>query len=327
MGTPPSDAKTFQNKYGTDVNAFFPQATTIHAGDSVRFTPVGFHNLDLPKKGGAPAQTILPTGQKVAGAADAAAAAFWFNGQDVVGFNPLLLASGFGKKFSYTGAKAINSGLPASAKPKPLTVKFAKAGSYTFFCDLHPGMKGTVKVLGKSKSVPSAKADAKRVKAQVASALAVAKKLSSTTPPAGTVDVGVAGKGGVEFFGMVPATTTVPVGTTLTFRMSPGTYENHTATFGPGDAAKDPSSYLGALAKSFEGPAPDPIAVYPSEVPGTLATLAPTLHGNGFWNTGVMDVVNASPLPPSGKVTFGAPGTYTYFCLIHTDMKGTVVVQ
>jgi plastocyanin len=327
MGTPPTTEGKAIGKLSVDVNAFFPKTTTIHAGDSVRFTPAGFHNVDLPKKGGAPTQANVPTGQKVAGAADAAAAAFWFNGQDVVGFNPAMLKSGFGKKFSYTGAKAVNSGLPLSNKPKPMTVKFAKAGSYTFFCDLHPGMKGTVKVLGKGRSVPSAKADAKRVKDQVASALAVAKKLPSTTPPAGTVDAGVAGKGGVEYFGMVPATTTVPVGTTLTFRMSPGSYESHTATFGPGDAEKDPSSYLGALAKSFEAPSPDPIAVYPSEMPGSLATLTPTLHGNGFWSSGVMDLDSASPLQPSSKVTFGAPGTYTYYCLIHTNMKGTVVVQ
>jgi plastocyanin len=36
---------------------------------------------------------------------------------------------------------------------------------------------------------------------------------------------------------------------------------------------------------------------------------------------------NASPLPSSNTVTFGAPGTYTYYCMIHPFMKGTVVVQ
>jgi plastocyanin len=327
MGIPPSAAKAFRPT-DADVNAFFPSSTTIHVGDSVRFLAVGFHNLDLPKKGGKPTALIAPTGQAIAGANDAAGAAFWFNGKENLQFNlPALAPAGFGKKFTYTGAKGVQSGLPLVNKPKPVTVKFAKAGTYTYYCDVHTGMKATVKVVAKSKSVPSAKADAKKVKDQVAKALAVAKAAPKTKPPAGVIDVGVAGKGGVEYFGMVPASSTVPVGTTLTFRMSPGTYDDHTASFGPGVPDKEPTSYLGAIAKSFEGATLDQLGVYPSEAPGTIATLAPTLHGNGFWNSGVMDGSSATALPGSSQVTFGAPGTYDFYCLIHTFMKGTVVVQ
>jgi plastocyanin len=327
MGTPPSVAKSFQ-KTGADANAFFPATTTIHVGDSVRFLPVGFHNLDLPKKGGAVTPLLTPqAGKTVTGLADTAGAPFWFNGQPVIGFNfPALLPSGFGKKFTYTGAKGVQSGLPLSAKPKPVTVKFAKAGSYTYYCDVHPGMKASVKVVAKSKGIPSAKAHAARVKAQAARALATAKKLAKTKVPAGTVDLGVAGKGGVELFAMVPAQTTVPVGTTLKFQMSPGTFEVHTATFGPGNI-EDPNSFIGKIAKSFEGAEFDQSGVYPSESPGTVGTLTPTLHGNGFWNSGALDGVSASPLPAASQVTFGAPGTFTYICIIHPEMKGTVTVQ
>ena len=88
---------------------------------------------------------------------------------------------------------------------------------------------------------------------------------------------------------MSPAYLTVPRGTTVKFQMSKGSYEAHTATFGPGDAEKEPTSYLGAIAASFAGPAPDPRAVYPSELPGTTAVAEPALHGNGFWNSGVLD--------------------------------------
>jgi plastocyanin len=327
MGIPPSAGKSFEPTR-SDVNAFFPSSTTIHVGDSVRFLAVGFHNLDLPKKGGKPTALIAPTGQAIAGANDAAGAAFWFNGQQNLQFNlPALAPVGFGKKFTYTGAKGVQSGLPLVNKPKPVTVKFAKTGSFTYYCDIHSGMKATVKVVAKSKRVPSAKADAARVKDQVSKALAVAKAAPKTKPPAGTVDVGVAGKGGVEYFAMVPAKSTVPVGTTLTFRMSPGTYDDHTATFGPGDPDKEPTSYLGKIAKSFEGDTLDQQGVYPSEAPGTTATLVPTLHGNGFWSSGVMDGSSATPLPNSSKVTFGAAGTYNFYCLIHPFMKGTVTVQ
>jgi plastocyanin len=40
-----------------------------------------------------------------------------------------------------------------------------------------------------------------------------------------------------------------------------------------------------------------------------------------------MDTSNASPLPASGAVTFGAPGSYDFYCLIHPFMKATVTVQ
>jgi plastocyanin len=327
MGIPPASAKKFRPT-GSDVNAFFPSSTTIHAGDSVRFLAVGFHNLDLPKKGGKPTPLIAPTGQAIAAANDAAGAAFWFNGQQNLQFNlPALAPVGFGKKFTYTGAKGVQSGLPVANKPKPVTVKFAKTGSFTYYCDVHSGMKASVKVVAKSKPVPSARADAKKLDDQVSKALSVAKGLSKVKPPAGVVDLGVAGKGGVEFFDMVPKTSTVPVGTTLTFRMSPGTYEDHTATFGPGDPEKEPTSYLGTIAKSFEGTTLDQSGVYASEAPGTLATLTPALHGNGFWNSGVLDGSGATPLPAANQVTFGAAGTYNFYCLIHPFMKGTVVVQ
>jgi plastocyanin len=326
MGIPPASAKKFRPT-GSEVNAFFPSATTIHAGDSVRFLAVGFHNLDLPKKGGKPTPLIAPTGQAIAGANDAAGAAFWFDGQQNLQFNlPALAPVGFGKKFTYTGAKGVQSGLPVANKPKPVTVKFAKTGSFTYYCDIHTGMKASVKVVAKSKPVPSAKADAKKLADQVSKALAVAKGLSKVKPPAGVVDVGVAGKGGVEFFDMVPKASTVPVGTTLTFRMTRDTREVHTATFGPGNI-EDPNSFIGKIAKSFEGPAIDQSGLYPSDPPGTMASVSPTLHGNGFWNSGALDGTSATPLPVANQVTFGTPGTYTYYCLIHPFMKGTVTVQ
>ncbi|HEX7300649.1 MAG TPA: hypothetical protein VF257_16745 [Solirubrobacteraceae bacterium] len=327
MGTPPSAGKSFEKRF-VDVNAFFPSTTTIHRGDSVRFLPVGFHTLDLPATGGQPIPLITPQGsQVVTGAVDAAGAPFWFNNQPLLSFNlPALAPAGFGKTFTYTGARGVESGLPLINKPKPVTVKFAKTGTFTYFCDVHPGMKATVRVLGKTKHVPSARAHARSIRHQIALDLVRSKNLSKAKPPANTVNVGVAGKGGTEYFGMVPAKSTVPVGTTLTFRMSPGTYETHTATFGPGDINK-PSSYIGKIAASFEGPVISPLAIYPSDPPGTVASLSPTLHGNGFWNSGAMDQVAASPPPAANQVTFSTPGTYTFHCLIHTFMKGTVVVQ
>jgi plastocyanin len=324
MGLPPASQKTFE-KAGSDANAFFPSSVRIRTGDVVAFQPVGFHTVDMPASG-APLPLLAPTGKKVA-ASDAAGIPFWFNARDEVGFDKRLLKTSYGKTL-VKGPARITSGLPLGRKLKPMRVRFKKAGLYTYYCNIHPGMKGTVRVVGKGAPIPSAKSDAARVKAQVAKALATAKALpTATKPPANTISVGAEGKGGITYFGMLPDNLTVPAGTTVNFAMPVGSSDVHTATFGPGNPDK-PKEYLGAIAASFQGAVFDGRGVYPSEPPGSPpAALSPTLHGNGFWSTGVMDAVAASPPPGAGAVTFSTPGTYQFVCLIHTFMKGTITVQ
>ncbi len=326
MGAPRAALKVLQQRYGSEANDFFPHVTTIHVGDSVRFRLSGFHTVDLPKKGGDPLP-FATTGPPQSGIVDAAGAPFWFNGQPQIQFNPALLPSKFGKIAGYSGSKRVTSGLPlAQGRIPPMTVNFTKQGTYDYYCNIHPGMEGTVKVLAASKTLPTRQKVAANLKKQINRDINTAKGLSSATPPAGTVYVGMGGANDVEYFGMVPGTITVPVGTTLKFAMPPKTTETHTATFGPGDPEKDPASYLGQVAAGFAKPVFDNISTYPSDVPGAPVALTPVLHGNGFWNSGAIDQ-NASPLPSSNTVTFGAPGTYTYYCMIHPFMKGTVVVQ
>jgi plastocyanin len=186
-------------------------------------------------------------------------------------------------------------------------------------------MKAKIVVKGKHAHIPTAKQDKKRIKAQVKLALKRAKKLPTSSAPANTVYVGGSATGGVEYFGMLPATLTVPRGTTVKFAMSLKSFDAHTATFG-GDP-NDPNSYLGPIAQSFEGPQLDQRGLYPSELPPAVVSYSSTLHGNGFWNSGVMDRSAASPLPSSNSVKFDTPGTYDYYCVIHPFMHGQVVVQ
>ena len=94
------------------------------------------------------------------------------------------------------------------------------------------------------------------------------------------------------------------------------------------DARTDPTSYIGAIADSFNLPQFDPRGVYPSEPLGTIGQLTPTYHGNGFWNSGALDAQSATALvQPTAKVTFAQPGTYHFACMIHPVMRGTVTVQ
>lgn len=330
MGPPPKTQEMLGDKYGGDVNAFFPSVTTINVGNTVTFTP-GFHNVDFPAKGQQPLPFIIPTGDKASGASDAAGAPFWFNGQDIVGFNPAMANPDTTLTHSGSG-KRVASGIPViGPKPKPIEVKFTRKGSFNYWCDVHPGMKGRVNVLPRRSKAPTKRQHNRAIRNQVASAERALKRLRTSKPPAGIVNVGVAAPGGVEYFQLVGPAAPIKVGTTLRFQMTKGSYETHTATTGPGNPMdeKDTTSYLNKLAATFQGPGPfDPIAIYPSDQPGgTPASLTPQLHGNGFWNSGAMDTAAGSPLPSNNSVRFDAPGTYTFWCLIHPFMKTTITVE
>jgi plastocyanin len=327
MGPPPTKAKTFENLQ-SEVNAFFPSATTVHVGDTVAFAP-GFHNVDIPAKGAKPTPFLVPAGTNAPDVKDEAGNSFWWGGQPLFGFNPTIL--GGGKTATFNGKKSVVGPVPVLGKPFAFKVKFTKTGTFTYYCDIHPGMKGKVHVVAKNAKAPTAKDDAKAVARQVAAAQKTAKRLAAAAPPAGTVDVGVAGPGGVEYFSIVGPKQPIAVGTTLKFQMTKGSFETHTATTGPGDPRNesDTSSYLNQVAATFQGPGPfDGRATYPSDTPGgTPASLTPTLHGNGFWSSGAMDLDNATPIASNNSVRFDAPGTYEFYCLIHPVMHATITVK
>jgi plastocyanin len=315
-------------------NQFFPKSVAVNVGDTLKFQFAGFHAAHFVKKGGTPPPFAFPdpAGTKTAGVKDAAGADFWFNGQPQLIFHPTLVA-GLKSGTAFDGSKDVYSGAPAeNGKPKPWSVKFTKAGTFSYYCPIHPGMDATVKVLPKGKAVPSARADTARVNAQLAKDLANLKTLDKKAPPAGNViQAGQDLASGETLFRFVPAQKTVPAGTAVTLTMSPKSTESHTFTF-----AKDAKT-LSDLAKVFIAPLPGTgkagpptlglasQGVYPSEAP--LGTYDGNNHGDGFLNSGVLDADPKSPLPNAVTVTFTTPGTYQYICLIHPDMKGTVVVQ
>ncbi|HEX2772145.1 MAG TPA: hypothetical protein VHN18_06905 [Micromonosporaceae bacterium] len=325
MGPPPAAQKSL-DPTGSDVNAFFPTTISVHKGDLVSFVAGGLHSLDMPPAAGRPLPLFSPT-PKTISLFDAAGVPFWFNGQPELAFTRGFLPPRFGRTVT-KGPARILSGVPFRIKPKPLKIRFIKAGNFRYYCNLHPHMEGTVKVRAKTTRVPSAKAVAATVKKQVASALRIAKTLvANTQVPANSVSVSAEGAQGVSYFGMLPQNLTVAAGTTVRFFMPKGSTEEHTATFGPGDV-DDTTSFLGGLAALLEQPIPDQRALYPSEPPGSApASMSPALHGDGFWNSGALDDVPPSPLPLSGDLTFNEPGIYPYVCLIHPAMKATVTVQ
>jgi len=306
-----------------DYNGFFPTATKIHVGDSVSFAINGFHTVTFLGGQAAP-PLIITSSSLVEGRLDAEGKPFWFNGKPNQVINPTVAAPAGGT--TYAGSGLLSSGLPApSGPPKPFVVTFTKAGTFTFNCLVHPGMKGTVKVLRAGKTVPTAAQDRAIARAQAATALAEAKRLARVHPGAKTVLAGHDGPGPVAWLRFFPENLKIRAGTTVNFKLG-SSREVHTITFGP-------TAYTGAIEEAFTTALPNPkgpptllvnpLASYPSD-PGPLPPYTGANHGNGFEGAGILG--KGGPLPSAVKITFTKPGVYHYECTIHTNMDGTVTV-
>jgi plastocyanin len=310
---PPSAGKVL-NRYAAGFNDFFLHTVTINRGDTVNWrNDTGFHTIDLPGR----SHNDLPfftRGATVSGVNDSAGNPFWFNGHvPSLTVNPNLLSASGGT--TYDGSKRIDSGISFSA----FRVSFTKAGTYKYFCDVHPGMVGYVVVRPKGKSVPSTRQDAAALAAEIRTDEASAKRLAKTKVKGLNVSLGVADRNGVEDYSMFPSRLAVRLGNVVTFSMARYSREDHTASFGP-------NSYLSPIADSIIGPAPDQQLFYPSDR-GIPTLNGSATHGNGFVNTGALDRDPSTSFPASGRIRFTKAGTYRFICLIHPEMTGTIVVH
>jgi len=311
---------------------FYRETTTIHAGDTIRWKLFGFHTIYFPKKGGKNVPFAVPdTSRQYAGELDPAGQAFWFNGQTQLIGNPAA-AFPLGGKVE-DGSKANGSGAPTGDPAKfSYKLKFPKVGTYTYYCTIHALMKARIKVLPKSAHIPSVAADKKAVDKQLAATIAELKRNYRRKDAAGNVIEMGRDSRKTSLLGFYPAKKTVPVGTTVDFRMSAVTNEVHTVTFGS-DAVLAKGGYAEKLSEALLAPLPGtgqngpPVLGFPGAVvfpsdPGPLV-FDGTQHG-GFVSVGLL---GDKPLARASKVTFTAPGTYNFICLVHPFMKGQIVVQ
>jgi len=243
---------------------------------------------------------------------------FWFNGQPSIQIPPQNAFPQGGP--SADGKTYRNSGLsaPAFAAYK---LKFPKKGTYKYLCLVHPGMDARVKVLPKSATIPSAKTDRKARNKEYAKALKDAKRLGKLKPSGNNV---VAGNDNdtVAWFRFFPATRTIKAGQSVRFSITSKS-EIHTMSFGP----QATSSFVEVQPQPAGPPRLQfsPLVIMPSDNP--LVPYTGSNHGNGFFNTGVIDTNPASPNPSSVEVTFTNPGSYLFECTIHPGMQGTIKVE
>ncbi len=320
-----------------DANAFFRRVTTIRAGDSVSWDINGFHTVTFVPRGTPRPSLIAPDASTpISGVLDPAGNPFWFNGQPRLIVNPIAMMPQGGSTFNRQ--KLHNSGLGAGdGPPPPYRLKFNRPGRYDYLCTIHPGMEGTVRVLKRRSSTPSARLDRRQASRTQRIQLRWAQRRTSgvgTSLPPNTAQAGNDDRAGTAIFKFFPTNLRVKTGSTVALRMSPRTTEDHTFTFGPING-KD--AYVDQLAANFISPqgggdGPPTLVVdsrgaYPSDSPAAgVPDYGPSTHGNGFFNTGVMDRGRGTPPPDTVRVRFTTPGTYHYLCAIHPFMHGRVTV-
>jgi plastocyanin len=312
-------AKDFRDASG-DGNQFFRRTVTIHKGDSVRWKNNGFHTVTFVQGGvEAPPLVVPDPANPITGSLDAAGVPFWFNGQPNISFNPdVALKQGGG---TFDPDELMNSGLPlGEGPPPPYKLRFNQKGRFTYLCIVHPGMEGTVRVVGRNRPIPSRRKDKRAASRELASALGAVERLttgSGLSLPK-TIQAGNDRSSGPTIYKFFPANPSFKVGDTVTLQMPPQSTEIHTFTLGPTD-------YNTQIAQGLEGQVLDPRAIYPSDTAQTPDYTGAN-HGNGFYNSGFLDSNPDSVLPQSTPVRFTAAGTFQLICLIHPFMKSTITV-
>jgi plastocyanin len=314
----------------TEAIAFIRRNIRVHVGDSVAFRIIGFHTVTyLPRGKPRPAVILPDPTHPITGANDAALKPFWFNGQPRLVLNPEVALRAGGK--AVTGARFLNSGI--SGKPTTYRLRFTRTGTFKFVCLVHRGMEGSVKVVGRRGYVPSRTRDAVVARRERATLVHRAKAEAKGATAAGLVGVGRTGPG-FSIERMFPERRVIQAGETLTFTMvEQNRSEAHVVMFGPEQTRK-------ALRGNLITPVQDPatggppalvfaaLVGYPSDPPPTVPPYDGSNHGDGFFNSGPLDNDPGSPTVPAQiTITFPKVGTYTYECVLHPGMVGTVVVR
>ncbi len=210
---------------GTTLDKFLPGTVVINAGDTVTYSSASFHTVSYAPKV-PPLLMPDPAKGKYASLKDAAGTPFYFSGLPKFIYNGLAFGP-YGPK-TVSGSTGTSSGAlsPAGPKAKPATFTYTypKTGTYHMFCNIHPGMKGTIVVRAAGAPVPKTPAQviAQGLAEQAASWAQAKAAVAASHPPKNTVYMGVGN--GATVLGYLPETLTVKAGTTVTFvnKIRPG---------------------------------------------------------------------------------------------------------
>lgn len=280
-----------------------------------------------------PAKVSVPVGATVqfswAGTIEPHSVTFLAPGQTLPppGSDPSLFV-GAAPTAPYDGSTFVNSGLfPLGPSPvPPFAMTFAKAGTYQYYCVIHPTMVGTVDVVDSGKTTTAAQAAA-AAKAQQARWLAEGRKAKAKLVAEAADEKPTKGADGSRTWTIQMGTTTVhtdilafapepkriKAGDSVTFVNNSGA--PHTATFNGGSSDPIQSPLDPRVEQAIPGPSPQ------------------TLSAGSLYNSGQLPPNAAAPgqqPPPEAARSFTfvvpASGKYEYFCALHvtSGMGGTI---
>ncbi|MBE0689845.1 MAG: hypothetical protein IH587_06955 [Anaerolineae bacterium] len=191
-------------------------------------------------------------------------------------------------------------------------------GTYSYLCDVHPGMAGSLTVVDSATSIPSPTdvtiQAAGEIGATVGAAMQSFGDLSASMPMMSDgdtlrVQMGTPGAANVNAF--FPNVAVIKAGQSITWSHPEGTFEVHTVAW---------PSLLGQDIVPVERDGmPPALTVGPALTPETPS--GTTVDADGKFNSGGIFAGQTYTL------TFSEPGVYPYVCSLHLGMQGVVVVQ
>lgn len=305
---------------GVAANDFFPDALTIHQGDTVHFVNPyeEIHTTTFVPAGQASAEFLVP--------GPAGPPQFEFN---PVAANPTFTGSA---PVTFDPTKYYNSGI--MQKGGTADVVFSTTGTFTFVCLVHGsidasgnahGMVLEVKVVGTStggtdtqSTIDSRGATQRDALISKGSQAATGAVAVQTIQPDGTSHW--AAKIGLsipdaDVMRFLPTNISIKTGDTIDWdNVSDAP---HTVTFTSG--AADPE-----LLNPLPQPSGPPLLIINPQV--LLPAGGKSYDGAGYVNSGILQ--QGTPIGTKFSLTFTKPGTYTYKCELHADqgMTGTITV-
>jgi plastocyanin len=248
---------------------------------------------------------------------------------------PFLWAPITASPATYSGSEFVNSGMLGHSEATftvSLSTPSPTAG-YDYRCLLHPKMTAKVYVQAAGTSYPHDQAWYDRQAIPAGNQLlATGRQLAAQARSAGLANpaqnqvAAGAGNGFVAVDRFFPETIRIRAGETVVWT-NPDTVTPHTVTFGPEPLYPvPPPPYPATLSElAFLRPFgldsdPNPPAPRHATISASTNLATTTINSAVF--------ISGSPRP-TFSVTFTAPGTYSYVCLLHDEfgMTGTVVVR
>jgi plastocyanin len=302
-------ANTFNVAAGTEsgdttvqVNAYAPNSIRVNVGDTVTWTiqSTEFHTVSF--LGGAAPPDFVQAGP------------------DGVFINPQAAFPTPGT--AYNGQGVASSGLITKGQTWSLT--FTQPGTYGYVCMVHPFMQGTVNVAPAGQPADAPAAVAARGDAQsnrdiatkgVAALASHSGEMLIADMPASSA--GSSDPSGVAFIPrFLPNDLVVHQGDTVTWLWG-DPFTPHTVTFLADQQPPD------LIVPQPQPGGPPRLSLNPQVL---MPAGDPSNYAGGFLNSGFIDPPMLPPGQAAYAVTFAQPGSYSYLCLLHEGMMGTVTV-